>query len=705
MFALSLAGRLVFGLVVLCLAGLALILALPPGSGAAREKAPGAQAGTLDLSNWDFAKGGSVSLAGEWHYFDARWASDVEGATPATKVVPGRTSSFDAEAVARAHGFATYALTLRLPRTAPEPLAIETGYFYSAYRVYANGKLITQSGVPSATADGESPRVYSKFALLPAGVDTIELRYEVSNHLRSFRGSLSAPRVGLESAIAGDRNWVAALSLLLVGAMLFGASYHFVVVILSKENQTSLWFGVFAALLAVRTLTIAPLADHVVPFVGQDWVWRIDFAATTLLIPTAYWFFALNFRQHVSRKLAVPLSLYCGAVAVISIVFGADVGGLALKTCQVVAPIVIIYLTQAIARAAWSGEPGGWLAFVGWLFSAGTSLHDIMLDHNIVSGISLIPFGFVTFFLCLSGTLVARYSDAFRRSEQMSRHMQTRAVDLEAAVAERTRELSGTIEELTRSQAELERARSAAVSANVAKSRFLAMMSHELRTPLNSILGFSDIIRGETLGPIGDGRYGEYAAHIHDSGTHLLHLIGDVLDISRIEAGKVELKLETLDLTEICESAVRHAATRERRAADAVTMRVESELPTVKADQRAVTQMVINLLSNALKFTPAEGQITLALRRRADGGVTIEVADNGAGMDAADIPKALALFSQLDDSLARRHEGTGLGLPIVKSLIELHGGQLSLVSEKGRGTTARLDFPPDASAGSATQAA
>jgi len=703
MSAFGLRHRLVFGVVAVCLAALALTFA-PSSAGDVRQPPPRALTGALDLSRWDFAEQGSVSMDGDWLYFDARWAKEIDGAVPKIRQVPGRTSSFDPEAVARAHGYATYALTLRVPRAA-ERLAIDTGYFYSAYRVYANGELIAQSGVPSATADGESPRVYSKFALLPVGAETIELRYEVSNHLRSFRGSLAAPRVGLESAIAGERNWVAGLSLLLVGAMLFGAAYHFVIVILSRESQTSLWFGVFAALLAIRTLTIAPLADHVAPLIGQDWVWRVDFAATTLLIPTAYWFFALTFRQQVSARLAVPLSLYCGAVALVSIVFGSDLGGLALKTCQFVAPLVIVYLTQAIARAAWSGEPGGWLAFVGWLFSAGTSLHDILLDNNFISGISLIPFGFLTFFLCLSGALVARYRDALQRSEQLSRHMQTLNIDLEAAVAERTRELSGTIEELRRSQTALERARSEAVSANVAKSRFLAMMSHELRTPLNSILGFSDIIRGETLGPIGDRRYGEYATHIHDSGTHLLHLIGDVLDISRIEAGKVELKLETLDLAEICESAVRHAATRERRAADAVTMRVESDLPPVKADQRAVTQMVINLLSNALKFTPPEGQITLALKRRADGGVTIEVADTGAGMDQAEIPKALALFSQVDDGLARRHEGTGLGLPIVKSLIELHGGQLSLVSEKGQGTTARLDFPPDATAGRDTRAA
>ncbi len=667
--------------------------------------APRAHDGAIDLSQWSFAQDGSVSLAGEWRFYARRWASEIEGATPATVSVPGLWPTADQNGAPMGQGFATYALSLELPAMPDGPqFAIDTGYYYSTYRLYANGELIASSGNPAASAAEEVAHAYSQVAVLPVGVKAVELRLELSNHLRNVGGSFVAPRLGLRSAVAGHRDLIVTLSILLVGAMLFSASYFFVVFALSRESE-SLWFAVFAALLGLRTLLIEPLATNAVPVIGQDWVWRVDFAASILLLPTAYWFFALNFPNQIARRFGPPLAGLGFVGALASIVLGPDAGALAIKACQYFVPLLIVYLTQAFVRAVWQREAGAGLAFAGWLLSASAVVHDILLDVGFITGINLIPFGFLTFFLCLSGTLVARYSDAFRRSEELSQSMKTRNVDLEAAVAERTHELSDKIEELKRSKAELERARSEAVSANVAKSRFLAMMSHELRTPLNSILGFSDIIQAETLGPLGDKRYGEYAGHIHDSGSHLLNLIGDLLDLSRIEAGKVNLKLESLDITEICESAARHAATRERRASDAVTMAFQPDLPAVRADQRAVTQMIINLLSNALKFTPPEGRITLAARTRADRGVSIEVADTGVGMDADEIPKALALFSQVDDGHARKHEGTGLGLPIVKSLIELHGGTLSLESEKGRGTIVRLDFPPQATVRRETEAA
>jgi two-component system, sensor histidine kinase ChiS len=690
-----------FGAAGLCVIGLLLTLGFAPVGAA--PTAPRVTSGSLDLSAWDFDTNGSVSLAGGWRFFPHRWANNLEGAPGTIGQIPGTWDAIDTKGERLGHGFATYAVRLQLPPTG-EQFAIDTGYQYCAYRLYANGELVAASGVPAASAEKEIARVYSELALLPPGVRTVDLRLEVSNHLRNFGGSFVAPKIGLRGAIAGHRDLILAASILLVGAMLFGAAYHVVVFALSRETE-GLWFGVFAVLLGVRTLLIEPLAGYAVPVIGQDWVWRVDFAATILIVPTAYWFFALNFPRQVAQRYAPALASLGVAGAVSSLALGPDVGALAIKLCQFSTPVLMIYLTQAIARAVWQREPGASLALAGWLLSAGATVHDILLDHGVITGINLIPFGFLTFFLCLSGTLVARYSDAFRRSEQLTRHVQTRNIDLEAAVAGRTRELSDKLDELRRSQVELERARSEAVSANVAKSRFLAMMSHELRTPLNSILGFSDIIRTETLGPLGDQRYGEYATHIHDSGAHLLNLIGDLLDISRIEAGKVDLRLEPLDLAEICENAARHAATRERRASDAVTMTFEPKLPLLKADQRAVTQMVINLLSNALKFTPEGGRIALYAARRQDGGISIEVTDNGVGMEADEIPKALALFTQVDDGHSRQHEGTGLGLPIVKSLVELHGGGLSLESEKGRGTVVRLDFPPHATVQRETAAA
>jgi len=253
--------------------------------------------------------------------------------------------------------------------------------------------------------------------------------------------------------------------------------------------------------------------------------------------------------------------------------------------------------------------------------------------------------------------------------------------DLEAAVTKRTREL--------------QRAKVEAESASLAKSRFLATMSHELRTPLNAILGFAQIIETETLGSMGQPKYKEYAGDIHRSGAHLLSLINDILDLSQIEAGKRELHDERVDVAELCADSLSFAASRERRAKGSVTLDTARNLPLLRVDRRAVLQMIVNLVTNALKFTPEGKGIILRASLREDGGVTIAVIDQGIGMAADDIPKALSMFSQVADGNSRSHEGTGLGLPIVKSLMELHGGTLTLSSERGIGTTVELSFPPE----------
>ncbi len=682
---------------------IALLLQAATTGGRPMATPPAPVDGSIDLTHWDFAHDGSVSLGGEWTFFDKTWASEVPASreAPMHATVPGPWPATEKSSqTARMNGHGTYVLKLRLPAAANgEVFAIDTGYVLSAYRVYANGQLIVASGVPAATKDGEYARAYAQVAALPADTREVELAFEVSNHLSRYGGSFIAPTLGLQVPLVAHLDFIRSLSMFLFGAMVFAALYHFVAYSLNRDAAVSLWFGLFAALLGMRTLLTEPLATFSVPFIGQDWVWRLDFSSSLLLLPTAYHFFMLSFPRQISSKLVPWISGFCAGAALFTLIGGTIIGEYSMKVFEFLAVFAIAYITQAIARAAFKGEQGSRLALAGWLLSAGASVHDILLDNGLilVTGINLIPFGFLAFFLCLSGMLVARFRDAFHRAESASFQMRSQNEQLEAAVELRTRELNEKIDELKDNQDALERAKTEAVSANIAKSRFLATMSHELRTPLNSILGFSELIRDERLGSVGDQRYCEYAGHIHEGGTHLLHLIGDILDLSRIEAGKVELRFETLNISEIVETALRHAATRERRADGDVQLDISRNLPRVHADGRSLVQMIMNLLSNALKFTPAGGRIVLSAFERDDGGVTVQVSDSGIGMDAADIPKALCAFSQVDDSLSRRHEGTGLGLPIVKSLIELHGGRLLLASEKGRGTVVQLELPESCS--------
>ena len=253
--------------------------------------------------------------------------------------------------------------------------------------------------------------------------------------------------------------------------------------------------------------------------------------------------------------------------------------------------------------------------------------------------------------------------------------------------------LYSDVTERRRAEDGLREAKEAAEIANRTKSEFLANMSHELRTPLNAIIGFSEIIQKEMFGPIGSGRYKEYAVDIYESGTHLLNLINDILDVSKAEAGKIELQESQVLVKDLIDASLRLIMPRAREAGVSLIEPETDRLPPLRADERRLKQVLINLLSNAVKFTPSGGRVTLEAAVNADRGLTIRVIDTGIGMEAADIPKALEPFGQVDSRLSRKYEGTGLGLPLSKALVELHGGKLDIQSEPGVGTTVSVVLP------------
>ena len=236
-------------------------------------------------------------------------------------------------------------------------------------------------------------------------------------------------------------------------------------------------------------------------------------------------------------------------------------------------------------------------------------------------------------------------------------------------------------------------ARAAAEAANLAKSQFLANMSHELRTPLNAILGFSEVLENGIAGPL-QSRQAEYVGLIRQSGEHLLHLINEILDLARIDAGKLDLHEEVIEPGKLVSSAI--ALVKDRAAAGLLKLSVdiEEDIPPLMADRTRLTEILLNLLSNAIKFTELGGAINVLVRRTEAGGAVFVVRDNGRGMTEAEVEIALERFGQVDGGLARRQEGSGLGLPLARKLAELHGGSLTVKSEPGRGTTATVILPP-----------
>lgn len=303
-----------------------------------------------------------------------------------------------------------------------------------------------------------------------------------------------------------------------------------------------------------------------------------------------------------------------------------------------------------------------------------------MLDpHWITLGIS--AGGVVLLFAALAVSIAVRM--VLRKARRRAAGLAARVTEVEAT----NRELEQTAFELKRSLALTEEALRS-------KTQFLASMSHELRTPLNAIIGFSELLVNEVYGKLGDSHYRDYAQDICDSGKHLLGVINDVLDISKLDSVVTETYAEPLDLAEFLHKTMQMVRPQAERAAVVLTEKFDTNLPSMLTDERRLRQVLLNLLSNAIKFTAQGGNVSISAYRQGSS-VAITVSDTGVGIAAEDIPKVMENYGQVQTGWSRTQEGTGLGLPLSKRLVELLGGSFVLESKVGVGTNIIVTFPPE----------
>ena len=364
-------------------------------------------------------------------------------------------------------------------------------------------------------------------------------------------------------------------------------------------------------------------------------------------------------------------AIWSGGYVLASIVIGMSLTALALH-----------FMTRRLLASALFV-----LAIVGMHFTAMSAVTFIPEGGHAVQGFIMEPFALAVAvaagaaFIVAQGLVVAlvdRFLTARAQGEQA--RMRAHIAELEAA---------HTALKITSD--ELGVALQAAGEASRAKSAFLASMSHELRTPLNAVIGFSDTMEAEIFGPLG-ARYKSYAADIRQSGSHLLALINDILDLSKLEAQQTDLQEEDFDVAELADEVLRMVRLQGHKAGLDLSGEMAPELPLLKADRRRIKQILVNLMANAIKFTPEGGRVRLAAHQTATG-LTLTVSDTGIGIAQEDIPRAMERFGQVDSRLARKYEGTGLGLPLARELAERHGGRLILGSQVGVGTTVTVTLP------------
>ncbi|MFC3050358.1 sensor histidine kinase [Kordiimonas pumila] len=655
----------------------------------------------VDLSAWSFEDDGKELLKYGWsvyrghilspHLIAEKGCAIIGGGQTLNSeqvVPPDLWGSVFTTSLKTGHGKATYCLNLALPDDGAFH-AVRMGTLRSVSAIYAvyttsDGRqmvsLLHKNGDPKLEGYQFVGNPAPPLITLPYGVQALTLVVQVSNNIHKQGGMVEVPIIGLKWQLEAGQNREAALpSALVILLLIFSVAAY----VVGRRYVDSLGHNIFAFLTfasALRALFVSDVVWDYFPAFPLERKYDLEYLSLFLIGPAYYAFIMYLFR---GRKLLKPdIALYGAAflLALYALFIGPLLppGSITLlrEFIQILWVFIGLSVALVVARSFFVNPE----QYKEALFVITAAVVTIAYELLSVTGVISLSLEWSQFIVILVLLMHAR---AFVIK---SRRVERERDDL-------TNRLQTVNEDLKQRAVYLDFALMRAEEASQAKSEFLASVSHELRTPLNAIIGFSELMMREVFGSIGNKRYKSYAGDIHDSGVHLLSLVNDILDLSRIEAGTDHLNEELINVPNAANSILKILKPHAQKSNVTFLLDTKDPLPELYADERKLKQIFINLVNNAIKFNVPDGLITIKISATKKG-MTIEVKDTGIGIAEKDIPLVLTRFGQVDSKLNKKYAGVGIGLPLTQALVRQHGGELSIKSKVGEGTSVIIQFPP-----------
>ncbi|MCP4129673.1 MAG: response regulator [bacterium] len=656
---------------LLLFAGILLLFSLSCTGEPRRINPPAARGGILDLRGWDPAEDGPVELSGEWEFYWKQLLPSVEPVSNGYIRLPGDWNGFMVNNRALpGDGYATYRLTVLLGKP-HSSLAFKFSFFDTAFSIYVNGKKISSAGVVGTNKKTSVPGYRPHVADFPPGADTLEILLHVSNFHNSSGGSPKTILLGSERDIRETRERLLALELFLFGSILIMSLYHLGLFLLRRKDRSSLYFSIFCFLIAFR-IPIVGEKYFVHLFPAADWIitHKFEFLSIYCSLPAFVLFIRSLFPEEFNKKIVTTTLAVGGILTVIIIVTSPEFYTHTTLGYQGFSIVICLYIIVVLIRALRKKREGAGAFFIGYIFLFSMILHDFLYINHIIHTGDLFPIGMFIFIFSQAYLLSVRFSKSFHAVNTLSGQLQEKSLDLE--------EKNIRLMEIDK-----------------LKDEFLSNTSHELRTPLNGIIGITESILKGAAGPL-SGKLSHNLSIITASGRRLAGLVNDILDFTKLKNRDITLQLSPVDIRSVTAIVLEHTGILAVTKSLELINNVPAATPLVYADENRVQQVLFNLLGNAIKFSES-GRITVtAVPPMAEEGsslVEIFVSDTGIGIPANKLDTIFESFEQADGGIARTYGGTGIGLAIVKQLVELHGGSIQVSSETGKGSSFSFTLP------------